>query len=102
MHMCIVIKIDKLSLQTEKNKHVVRRDINDDCDGAHLTLFGIEFLIEEESKENERSPCVALLCAGLLSRGMVYELERALRECIGFFCSISVTYHYDNDSGMEK
>ena len=31
---------------------------------------------EEEAKENERSPSVALLCAGLLRRGMVYELER--------------------------
>ena len=44
--------------------------------GACLTSFGIMFLTEEE--ENERSPCVALLCAGLLRRGMVYELERVL------------------------
>ena len=42
--------------------------------GAHLTSFGIEFQTEEEAKENERSPSVALLCAGLLRRGMVYEL----------------------------
>ena len=39
-------------------------------DGAHLTSFGIEFQTEEEAKENERSPSVALLCAGLLRRGM--------------------------------
>ena len=50
-------------------------------DGAHLTSFGIEFQTEEEAKENERSPSVALLCAGLLRRGMVYELERVLRVC---------------------
>ena len=33
----------------------------------------------EEAKENERSPSVALLYAGQLRRGMVYELERMLR-----------------------
>ena len=44
------------------------------------------------SKENERSPSVALLCAGLLRRGMVYELERVLQVCNGFTCSMSVTY----------
>ena len=40
-----------------------------------MTSFGIEFQTEEEAKENERSPSVAILCAGLLIRGMVYELE---------------------------
>ena len=44
------------------------------------------------SKKNERSPSVALLCAGLLRRGMVYELERVFRVCNGFLCSMSVTY----------
>ena len=63
----------------------------DDNDGAHLTSFGIKFQIEEEAKENERSPSVALLCAGLLRRGMVYELERVLRVCNGFLCSLPVT-----------
>ena len=43
----------------------------------------------EEAKENERSQSAAILCAGLMRRGMVYELERV---CYGFFCSISVTY----------
>ena len=43
-------------------------------------------------KENERSPCVALLCAGLLRRDIVYELERVLRVCDGFFYSMSATY----------
>ena len=37
-------------------------------------------------------PSVALLCAGLLRRGMVYDLERVLRVCNGFLCSMSVTY----------
>ena len=68
-----------------KNKYVFKRDLNDDSDGAHLTSFGIEFQTEEEAKENERSPSVALLCAGLLRRGMVYELERV---CNGFLCSM--------------
>ena len=57
-----------------------------------MTSFGIEFQAVEEAKENERSPCVALLCAGLLRRGMVYELERVLRVCDRFYCSMSVTY----------
>ena len=69
-----------------------KRDLNDDSDGAHLRSFGIEFQTEEEAKENERSPSVALLCAGLLRRGMVYELERVLRVCNGFLCSMSATY----------
>ena len=47
-----------------------------DSDWAHLTSFGIEFQTEEEAKENERSPSVALLCACLLRRGMVCEVER--------------------------
>ena len=60
--------------------------------GAHLSSFGIEFQREEEANENERSPSVALLCADLLIRGMVYFLERFLRVCNGFLCSMSVTY----------
>ena len=35
---------------------------HDDSDGAHLTSFGIKVLTEEEAKENEWSPNVALLC----------------------------------------
>ena len=54
------------------------------CDGAHLTSLGIEFQTEEEAKENEQSPSVALLCAGLFRRGMVYELERVMWVCDGF------------------
>ena len=77
MHICTVIKDTVQSLKTEQNKYVFKRDLNDDSDGAHLTSFGIEFQ-REEAKENERSPSVALLCAGLLRRGMVYELERVL------------------------
>ena len=83
MHICTVIKDKVQSLQTERNMYVFKRDINDDSDGAHLTSFGIEFQIEEEAKENERSPSVAFLCAGHLRRGMVYELERVMRVCDG-------------------
>ena len=55
--------------------YVFKRDLDDDRGGAHLTSFGIEFQTEEEANENERSPSVALLCAGQLRRGMVHELE---------------------------
>ena len=72
--------------------YVFKRDLYDDSDGAYLTSFGIEFQTEEEANENERSPSVALMCAGLLRRGMVQELERVLRVCNGFPCSMSVTY----------
>ena len=67
-------------------------DLNDDSDGARLTRSGIEFQTEEEAKENERSPSVAILCAGLLRRGKLHELERVLRVCNGFLCSMPVTY----------
>ena len=86
MHIYTVIKEKVQSLQTERNKYVFKRDLNDDSDGAHLT-FGIEFQTEEEAKENERSPSVALLCAGLQRRDMLYELVWD-----GFFCRMSVTY----------
>ena len=72
--------------------YVFKQDLNDDSDGARLTSFGIEFQTEEEAKENERSPSVALLCAGLLRRGMVYELERVLWVCDGFLRNMSATY----------
>ena len=39
-----------------------------------MTSFGKQFQTEEEAKANERSPSVALLCAGLFLRGMVFEL----------------------------
>ena len=68
--------------------YVFKRDLIDDSDGACLT-FGIEIQKEEEAKENEQSPSVTLLCAGLLRRGMVYELERVYDV---FLCSMSVTY----------
>ena len=78
------------SVFVKRNKYVFKRDLNYDSDGAHLTSFGMEFQTEEEAKENEQSPSVALLCAGLLGRGIVYELERVLRVCNGFLCSMSV------------
>ena len=74
MHICTVIKDTVQSLSTERNKYVFKRDLHDDSDGAHLTTVGIEFQAEE-AKENERSPSVALVCAGQLRRVMVYELE---------------------------
>ena len=96
MHICTVIKDAVQSLQTERIKYVFKRDLDDDSDGAHLTSFGIEFQTEEEAKENERSPSDALLCAGLLRRGMVYEMERVLRVCDGLPCIMPAT----NDSAV--
>ena len=92
MHICTVIKENVQSLLTERNKYVFKRDFDDVSDGAHLTSFEIELQTEEEAKENDRSPGVALPCAGLLRRGIVYELGRVLRVCDVFFCSISATY----------
>ena len=92
MHICTVINFTVQSCKTEQNKNVFKRDLYDDSDGAHLTSFGIEFQTEEEAKEHERSPSVALLCVGQLRRGIVYELERVLRVYDGFLCSMSVTY----------
>ena len=87
MHICTVITDTVQSLKTEQNKNVFKQDLDDDSDAAHLTSFGMEFQTEEEAKENERSPSVALLCAGLLRRGIVYELERVMRVCNGFFAA---------------
>ena len=72
--------------------YVFKRGFDDDRDGAHLTSFGMELQTDEETKENEHSPTVALLCAGVLRRGILYELQRYLRACYGFFCSMPVTY----------
>ena len=72
----------------EWKKNVLKQDINHASDDVHLTSFGIEFKTEENAKENEWSPSVALLSAVLLRRGMVYEQERVLRVCYSFFCSI--------------
>ena len=72
--------------------YVFKQDLNDDSGGAHQTSFGIEFQTEEEAMENERLSSVALLCAGLLRRSIVCELERVLWACGGLICSVSVTY----------
>ena len=89
MHICTEIKEKVQPLETERRNYVFKRDLYDNSVGAHLTSFRIELQTEEKAKENERSPSVALLCVGLLRKGMVYELERV---CDGFFCCMSVTY----------
>ena len=81
MHIYTAIIENAQSLQTERNKYIFKRELNDDSDGAQLTSFEIEFQTEEEAKENLQSPSVALLCAGLLRRGMEHELEQVLRVC---------------------
>ena len=63
MHICTVIKEKVQSLYTGRNKYVLKRDLDDDSGGAHLTSLGKQFQTDEEAKENERSPSVALLCA---------------------------------------
>ena len=92
MHICTVIKDKVQSLLAERSKYAFKRDLYDDSNGAHMTSIGIAFQTEEEAKESEQSPSVALPCAGLLRKGMVYELERVLRVCDSFFCSVSATY----------
>ena len=49
MHICTAIKDTFQSLQTEQNKYVFKRDLDDDSDGADLTSFGIESQTEEEA-----------------------------------------------------
>ena len=87
-----MIKDTVKSLEAERNMYVFKRDLYDGSDWTHVTSFGTYFQTEEEAKENERSPSVVLLCSGLLRRGMVYEVERVLRECDGFICNMSATY----------
>ena len=53
MHISTVIKDTDQSLQSEQNKYVLKQDLNDDSDGAHLVSFGIEFQTEEEANQNE-------------------------------------------------
>ena len=52
MHICAVINQKVQFSYTERNKYVFKWDVDDDSDGAYLTSFGIEFLTEEETKEN--------------------------------------------------
>ena len=56
-----------------------------------MTSFEMEFQTEEEANDYEQSPSAALLCVEILRRGMIYELERVLRECYGLFSSMLVT-----------
>ena len=35
-----------MSLSSERNKYVIKRDTDDDSDGARLMLFGIQLQIE--------------------------------------------------------
>ena len=60
----------KFSVQAEGNKYVFKRDLNYVCHWAHMTLFRKQFQTDE-AKQNEQSLSAALLCAGLLRRGMV-------------------------------
>ena len=51
----------------QRERSVFKRDLDDDSDGTHKKSFGIEFETEEEAKEDERSPSIALHFAGQLS-----------------------------------
>ena len=53
------------------------------------TWHHLELSSRQEAKENDRSPSVALLCAGLLKKSMVCELERVLQESDDFLKHIS-------------
>ena len=86
-----VIKEKVQLLYTERNKYVLKRDLDDDSDAAHLTSFG-KCSSRQKTQKNELSPSAALLCAGLLRRGMAHGLERVLRVRDGFFSSMSAIY----------
>ena len=64
-----------------------------DSDQRESSVF-VDRLNETSMSSNEMSnhQSVTMLCAGLLRRGMMCELERMLRVCDGFFCSMSTTY----------
>ena len=50
---------------------------------------------QKKQKKNKLSPNVALLCAGVLGRGVVYDLERVLQVCDGFFSSFFAFFLQD-------
>ena len=56
-------------------------------DGVDTTTPPPDTVADIRSSGERMIQRVAILCAGLLRRGMVCE-----RECDGFFCSITVTY----------
>ena len=58
--MCAEIKKKAKSLQTERNKYVCKRDLNNESDGAHLTSFGIEFQAEEKRKRAITKSCLTV------------------------------------------
>ena len=68
------------------------QNVNDDSDGAYMISFGIEFQTEEKARKRAITKYCFTVCAGLLGRGMVCELEHLLLECDVFFCSMSAAY----------
>ena len=69
MHICTVIKEKDQSLQVERSKYLFKRDLNDDSDGAHLTLFGIEFQAEFRSKRKRAiTKCSLTVCRSIEKR----------------------------------
>ena len=62
----------KFSLCKLNERSMSLNGLNDDSDGIQMTSFGMKFLREEEAKEIVQPQSVALLCAGLLRRGIVY------------------------------
>ena len=63
------------SSRTDRNKFVFKLDLNDYKKEAQMTSFGLEFLTEDEANENKRLRSVVLVCAVILRRGIVCELE---------------------------
>ena len=71
MHICTLIKEKVQSLQTERNKYVFKRDLDDDSDGAHLTSFGIEFQTEDDAKKRATTKCCLTVCRSIEKRHCV-------------------------------
>ena len=68
MQICTVIKDAGQPLKAERNKYVLKRDLDDDSDGAHLASFGIEFQTEEEANKRTITKCCLTVCRSIEKR----------------------------------
>ena len=69
MRIYRVVKEEVESLLTERNKHVLKQDSNNDSDGESLTSFGIEFQREKEFKKRRAiTKCGLTLCRSVEKR----------------------------------
>ena len=55
-------------METDRNKYVLKRDLDDDSDGAHLASLGIEIQTEEEAKKRAITKCCLTVCRSIEKR----------------------------------